>query len=192
MEQRPDQWLIDLVADTRAGLARYLARLCASADDVQDVMQEAYLQVYCALRSSGPAGHVPAALLYTIARNIAFSGRRHLKVVTAAEPAIAVGEELRRDQLCVEQQASRNQRMQRLLRVVNGLPPKCRDVFVLRMIEGLSQRAIAERLGISVSTVEKHLARGLRHCKEQLSRLESEPAAAKAQDTAVPERVRAS
>ena len=59
--------------------------------------------------------------------------------------------------------------MQMLLRAVNGLPPKCRDVFVLRMIEGLSQREIAERLGITVSTVEKHLARGLRHCKDSLA-----------------------
>lgn len=155
-------------------------------------MQEAYLQVYCLLRSSGPAGHAPAALLYTIARNIAFSRRRHLKVVTAAKPAIAVGEELRRDEVCIEQQASRKQRMQRLLRVVNGLPPRCRDVFVLRMIEGLSQRDIADRLGIAVSTVEKHLARGLHHCKEELTRLESVPVAAESQFTAASARVRAS
>ena len=52
---------------------------------------------------------------------------------------------------------------------VNQLPPKCRNVFVLRMIDGLSQRAIGERLGIAVSTVEKHLAKGLRLCKESIA-----------------------
>ena len=70
MEQ-PGKWLNDLIAETRSGLARYLARLCASPDDVPDIMQEAYLQVYCALRETGPDGHVPGALLYTTARNIA-------------------------------------------------------------------------------------------------------------------------
>jgi RNA polymerase sigma-70 factor (ECF subfamily) len=174
--QQPEKWLNDLVAETRSGLARYLARFCVSSDDVQDVMQEAYLQVFCALRKSGPEGHVPAALLYTTARNIAFSRHRHRKVVAAAGPAVSAGEQLRREQAAVEQQVDRGQQMRRLLQAVNGLPPKCRDVFVLRMIEGMSQREIAERLGISVSTVEKHLARGLQHCRTELARGLSEGA----------------
>ena len=176
--KRPDKWLSDLVAETRGGLTRYVARLCASPDDAQDVVQEAYLQVYCALRRSGPEGHVPAALLYTTARNIAFSRHRHMKVVAAAAPSVSASESLRREQASVEQQASRSQQVQMLLRAVSGLPPKCRDVFVLRMIEGLGQREIAERLGITVSTVEKHLARGLRQCKDVLGRPSADPAAA--------------
>jgi RNA polymerase sigma factor (sigma-70 family) len=176
--KRPDKWLSDLVAETSGGLSRYVARFCTTPDDVQDIVQEAYLQVYCALRRTGPEGHTPAALLYTTARNIAFSRHRHMKVVAAAAPAVSVGERLRREQANVEQQASRSQQMQMLLRAVNGLPPKCRDVFVLRMIEGLSQREIAERLGITVSTVEKHLARGLRHCKDTLEQQQAAPAAA--------------
>lgn len=167
--KQPEKWLNDLVAETRGGLARYLARLCASPDDVQDVMQEAYLQVFCALRKSGPEGHAPAALLYTTARNIAFSRLRHQKVVAAAAPAFSIDERLRREQPGVEWQASRNEQLQLMLRVVNGLPPKCRDVFVLRMIDGLSQREIAERLGIAVSTVEKHLARGLQQCRQEFT-----------------------
>ena len=167
--EQPEKWLNDLVAETRSGLARYLARICASPDDVQDVMQEAYLQVFCALRQSGPAGHTPAALLYTTARNIAFSRHRHRKVVAAAAPAVTAGERLRREQAGVEQQVDSGQQMRRLLQTVNGLPPKCRDVFVLRMIDGLSQREIAERLGIAVSTVEKHLARGLQQCRQELA-----------------------
>jgi len=167
--EQPEKWLNDLVAETRSGLARYLARICASRDDVQDVMQEAYLQVFCALRQSGPDGHTPAALLYTTARNIAFSRHRHRKVVAAAAPAVTEGEKLRREQAGIEQQVDRGQQMRRVLQAVNALPPKCRDVFVLRMIDGLSQREIAERLGIAVSTVEKHLARGLQQCRQELA-----------------------
>ena len=173
--EQPEKWLNDLVAETRSGLARYLARICASPDDVQDVMQEAYLQVFCALRQSGPDGHTPAALLYTAARNIAFSRHRHRKVVAAATPAVTAGERLRREQAGIEQQVDRGQQMRRLLQAVSGLPPKCRDVFVLRMIEGLSQREIAERLGIAVSTVEKHLARGLQQCRQELVQAQPAP-----------------
>jgi len=189
MEQvlkRPDKWLTDLVAETRGGLSRYVARFCSSQDEVQDIVQEAYLQVYCALRKTGPDGHTPAALLYTTARNIAFSRHRHRKVVAAAAPALSAGERLRREQAGIEQQVSRDQQMQMLLRALNGLPPKCREVFVLRMIEGLSQREIGERLGISVSTVEKHLARGLQQCRAELARLQA-PAAVEAAPEAAPQ-----
>lgn len=172
--RQPEKWLNDLVAETRSGLSRYLARLCASPDEVQDVMQEAYLQVFCALRGSGPEGHSPAALLYTTARNIAFSRHRHRKVVAAAAPTVSADERLRREQAGLEQQVDRGQQMRRVLQAVNGLPPKCRDVFVLRMIEGLSQREIAERLGIAVSTVEKHLARGLQQCRQELAQAQPE------------------
>ena len=178
--KRPNKWLNDLVAETRDGLARYVARFCASTADVEDVVQEAYLQVFCALRKTGPAGHTPAALLYTTARNIAISRLRHQKVVNAAAPGISMEERLRREHGGVERQASRNEQMRLLLRVVNGLPPKCRDVFVLRMIEGLSQYEIATRLGISVSTVEKHLARGLRQCKRDFAGLVSDAASGEA------------
>jgi RNA polymerase sigma-70 factor (ECF subfamily) len=184
--KRPDKWLNDLVAETSGALARYVARFCACPADVQDVVQEAYLQVYCALRETGPEGHTPAALLYTAARNIAFSRHRHLKVVRAAAPVVSLGEQLRREQSGVEQQASKRQQLQMLLRAVSGLPPKCRDVFVLRMIEGMSQREIGERLGITVSTVEKHLARGLRQCRDELAQMQAAGAASPA-ETGLPD-----
>lgn len=158
-----------LVQDTKNQLASYLRRYFASPDDVQDVLQEAYLKVFCVLRSSGSADHATSALLYTTARNLAISRLRHRQVVARSRAAVALSEELRRETRSVEQQVSANERRRFLLEVVNALPPRCREVFVLRIVEGLSQRAIGERLGISVSTVEKHLARGLQHCKARMA-----------------------
>ncbi len=167
----------ELVLVTKKPLASYLRRYFASPDDIQDVLQEAYLKVFCVLRSNGTAGHAPSALLYTTARNLAISRLRHRQVVARSADAVALSEKLRRDTRSVEQQVSSNERRRFLLEVVNALPPRCRQVFVLRIVDGLSQRAIGERLGISVSTVEKHLARGLRHCREQMA---PRPAAAAA------------
>ena len=89
-------------------------------------------------------------------------------MISKSANAVAIAEELRADRVSAEQEVSQSQRLNSLMLVVNGLAPKCREVFVLRWIHGMSQRAIGERLGIAVSTVEKHLANGLRHCKAGL------------------------
>jgi RNA polymerase sigma-70 factor (ECF subfamily) len=49
------------------------------------------------------------------------------------------------------------------------LSPRCRDIFILRRVEGLSNEEIARRHGISVNSVEKHIARALRHCQTSLA-----------------------
>ncbi len=48
------------------------------------------------------------------------------------------------------------------------LPDKCREVFMLSRFDQLSQQEIADRLGISVSTVKKHLTRALASLKNEL------------------------
>lgn len=161
-------WFERLVVETRHALARYLRQFSQSPDDIQDIVQETYLKVFCALRNAPERRESPEGLIYTTARNIAISRLRHQQVVTRAATAITVSEELRTDAKTLEQQTGRSEKLRELMRVVNTLPPKCRAVFVLRMIDGLSQREIGERLGISTSTVEKHLAKGLRHCKAEL------------------------
>lgn len=180
-------WFDELVEETKADLAAYLGRLVSSPEDVQDVMQEAYMKVYCALRDSGPDGHTPAGLLYTVARNISISRLRHLQVVERTATVVEVVEELRTATPSTEDKVSNQQKQRSLLLAVNGLPPKCREVFTLRMIHGQSQRAIAERMGIAVSTVEKHLARGLQLCREELHRDKQVPELDAQSDKAVAE-----
>ncbi|HJP68017.1 MAG TPA: sigma-70 family RNA polymerase sigma factor, partial [Sphingomicrobium sp.] len=60
--------------------------------------------------------------------------------------------------------------LQRLGETVADMPARVREVFVLRRIEGLSQRGVAERLGISVSTVEKHLAKAMLRLSDAIAR----------------------
>lgn len=53
-------------------------------------------------------------------------------------------------------------------RIVDELPPRCQDVFLLRWREGLKHREIAARLGIELKTVEMHMTRALRMIRERL------------------------
>jgi RNA polymerase sigma-70 factor (ECF subfamily) len=52
--------------------------------------------------------------------------------------------------------------LRRLSRALDHLPPRCREVIWLRRVEGMSQREVADQLGITEKTVEKHLAKGMR------------------------------
>jgi len=59
---------------------------------------------------------------------------------------------------------------------VASLPEKCRQVFLLRKVHGLRHKEIAERMSISVSSVEKYLRRGLLECRAYIREREgSEP-----------------
>ncbi len=166
------QWFDEFVVATRGELTGYLGRLLKSSDDALEVSQEAYLKVFVALRKNSGREHTPKALLYATARNVAISRLRHQRVVENSAGAVYINQELQVVERSPEQQACKSDDLHSLLHVINRLPPKCRKVLLLRMLEGLSQKQIASRLGIAVSTVEKHLAKGLRDSRDAMRELE--------------------
>jgi RNA polymerase sigma-70 factor (ECF subfamily) len=68
------------------------------------------------------------------------------------EPALAPATELIADL---------RQRLRLMETVLHSLPPRCREVFWLLRVEGNTQPAIAAQLGLSLKTVEGHVARAL-------------------------------
>lgn len=147
-------------------LRRYVASLLGdSSSDAPDIAHDAYLRTYAAMN----AGKVtnPKSLLFTAARNLAFTYRTRraqrmvptdgatLEAQATAEPATA--------DLVADRDLRAN-----LHEAILALPPGCRQVLVLRNLEGLSYNEIAARLGISLSGVEKQLQRGLRLLHEDM------------------------
>lgn len=61
--------------------------------------------------------------------------------------------------------------VERINTIVSALPPKCRDVYELSRNQHLSHREIAERLNISVKTVENHITKALKELKGALGGL---------------------
>lgn len=111
----------------------------------------------------------PSAFAMRILANLALDHFRRRKVV--AIDAVADLEELGFIDEGPDPQATvlARDELRRLARIVADLPPQCRRVFTLRKVYGLSCPQIADELGISVSTVEKHLVKGLRTCSEKLA-----------------------
>lgn len=64
---------------------------------------------------------------------------------------------------------------QALVDAIATLPPRCQAVFVMHKIHEIPQAQVADRLGISVKIVEKHLRLGLAACRERLGRGEARP-----------------
>lgn len=58
----------------------------------------------------------------------------------------------------------------RINRVINQFPPRCRQVFVLAKIEKLPYKEIARMLGISVKTIDNHVASALRQIRAVLEK----------------------
>jgi RNA polymerase sigma-70 factor (ECF subfamily) len=148
-----------LYSATLGPLRRYLTRLLGNASEAQDVAHDAYMRVYSATRGRPPTH--PEGLLYTAARRLAINRlrRRSISPISRGElfPEAAAS-----PSPGVEEQVIARQELDMLEKAIAQLPEGCRAVLLLRKIELLSHREIAERLGIAVSTVEKQHARALR------------------------------
>lgn len=131
-----------------------------------DVMQDIYIRL--ASRSSSEEVANPRAFVYRIAGNLAIDHLRlergRARYVTA-EP---VPDHLPDPNPSAEAIADAKRRLALLADAVAELPPRCREVFVLRKFEELEQHEIARRLGISRNMVEKHLRKALLHCALRL------------------------
>lgn len=146
-------------------LLRFLTRR-VGGQAAPDLLQETFLRV---LRYEKIDGVVDArAFLHTTAANLSrdFARRRETegKYVVADE----IGAEHADDAPAQDIIFDARRRTARLLAAVDALPPKCRQVFIMRRFEDLSQQEIADRLGISRNMVEKHLRLALERCRSAM------------------------
>lgn len=147
----------------RDAVARLLCGRMGREAEVADLVQEAYLRI---LRYRDSTPESLRLLLFRTALNLAVS---HGLRARSRRPHVSLGEvEIVGDLPSPEEQVEVEQRMERLLVAANALPPRCRQIFLLRLIRGLRQQEIAERCGISVRRVEQQLARAQALIREHL------------------------
>ena len=158
-------------------LKKFLSRFLSREQDIEDVAQEAYLKAYSAEQDKGEIAH-PKAFIFSIAKNIALNelNRKSRQMTDYIEEcqASAVLEASANTENTVEARES----LGVYCEAIASLPEKCRHVYLLRKVHGMAHKEIADRLGISLSTVEKHLRMGVLSCRDYLDRANNDRSAA--------------
>ncbi len=142
-------------------LRRVMFRRCGCLETAADIVQETYQRMFSG--DLWQQADNPRALMHRIAANLAtdYERRRNVRNLyidndDSHETVLQVS-----DGVDPEQISLARERLDRLVAAIDKLPPKCRNVFVLRKFEELSHAEIAERVGISRNMVEKHLRNAL-------------------------------
>lgn len=158
--------------DAAYNLARWLMR---QEDDAEDAVQEAYLRAYKSFASFD--GENPRAWLLTILRNVCYRlmrlRQRHSSVVALDEvleqgDATVVPASWLARQPTPEELAAAHDDEARLLVQIGALAPALREVLILRELEELSYREIAEVTGVPIGTVMSRLSRARARLAERL------------------------
>lgn len=135
------------------GLRRYFRYRLRSDDEAVDYVQEAFAKLTAAMRGQKPTQ--PAAYLRRIAMNLLIDRSRcerpvHCEIsVEIAVPPEQENALLAEDVMATYQTA------------LETMTDRTRTIFLLYRVDGLKYREIAERLGISIPAVQKHVARAL-------------------------------
>lgn len=143
-------------------------RAAFPAIDVDDVVQEAY----CRISELERVDHIedPRRYFFRTARNIVLEQVRRERVVRIETASGLIEMENGPvDEFSPERIVAGRSALQRVERLIDALPERARQVFRLRKIEGVSQREIAARLGLTENVVENEVARGLRRILTQMT-----------------------
>jgi len=139
------------------------------AQDTDDLLQETWLRVVRSAARYDPMQPFPR-WLFTIAMNRIRSRWR----TTSSE---IVGSEIDDDKLraCptpgADESLELEQRANAVRRLVASLPPHLSDTILLRYFEELSEREVAQRLGVPLGTVKSRLHHGIRRLRSELERI---------------------
>lgn len=161
----------ELFLRSKDGLSRLVGRIVPPTD-IEDVVQETYVKL-CQINNVDSIRQ-PQAFMYRTAKNLALDFKKQARVrltdhiddwhqFEETQQANNIGDN-------VYNQHVTNKEFGELCEAIRQLPKQCQKVFVLRKVYGYSQKDIQQKLGISQSTVEKHVSTGMKKCIEYARR----------------------
>ncbi|PCI49639.1 MAG: hypothetical protein COB49_04690 [Alphaproteobacteria bacterium] len=145
-------------------LRRMIGQYFIRTEDIEDVLQEAFVRAFAAEKIKNI--HYPKAYLHSVARNIALNELSKKSTTTLEFIEEVLGADVESNEPAADDWLHSRLEFEAFGLAVADLPPQCRKVFLLRKICGLTHKEISQKLGISTSTVEKHLAKGLYKCAD--------------------------
>lgn len=149
-----------LYCDHHGWLNGWLRKRLGNAFDAADLAQDTFVRVIKARNALEI--REPRPYLSMIAKGLLVDLFRRRSLEQAYLEALAAMPEA--EQPSLEEQAILLQALMEIDRLLHGLGTKVRQVFILSQFDGLTYPQIAERLDISVRTVNNHMAKAMEHC----------------------------
>jgi RNA polymerase sigma-70 factor (ECF subfamily) len=149
-------------------LEKLLRRRGRTREEAEDLIQEAFLRVkiYC---DQGGEVKVPEAFLVRTVLNLARDARalehRELYVKEPVETLVIADAAAAPDEVLAAED-----RLKELERTLDAINPRTREVFFMHRVDGLSYAQIADHFDVSVSAIEKHIARAMAALGRKLMR----------------------
>jgi RNA polymerase sigma-19 factor, ECF subfamily len=135
-------------------LCTYVVQFTKSMPEAEDIVQSIFVRLW-ASRETLTIVASPKAYLYRSAHNAYIDKfRKSKKEITVLETLKyeALSNQLEEDDTLLQQRITKTKKL------INGLPKRCKEIVLLSKQEGYKNREIAEKLGISIKTVEAQLA----------------------------------
>lgn len=160
--------LTRLLVHERPSLLRLAERILRDRPAAEDVTQSLWLRVQ-RIEDDPPILN-KRAYLFRLAANLATdrvrANRRHDALI---QPTDALPEDVPAEFAGADVQLAAREALDRMMRAIDELSPRAREIFILRKIDELPLEEVARRVGISRSMVVRYLQRALRHCMERLA-----------------------
>jgi RNA polymerase sigma factor (sigma-70 family) len=170
------QWIAARILPLESQIRVWLRRIAPQGLETDDVIQEAYA-IFWKLPD---ISHIrnPRTYFYQVVKRVVFEHvRKEAALGVISAPLDVESLTWLEEGFTPERILSGRQELDRLYRAITRLAEPARTIFIMRKIENLPQKVIAERLGVSEHTVENHVARGLRVILVQLSAEDEESSA---------------
>ena len=172
--QAGDEHALDhLLAAVQPQLYRYSMKMCRQPEDAEDILQESLLAIARSVRTFRGQSSL-STWIFTIARRFCIKRRRQASATASAAALVTLDAGLSDDLPAGDptpyEQAETAEAWRQVHAALSELDPGAREVLVLRDIEGLSAREVAQVVGASVSAVKSRLHRARGELRERLAR----------------------
>lgn len=145
----------------------FLYKLLNSKHDAEEIVQDTFVKIW-ERRKDFVEGNSFESFLFKIAKNSFLNLNRKKVNRRVVESNILLKQPTYSNQ--TEEYVLFEETREILDAIINDLPPKRQEIFILRRIEGLSRKEIAEKLDISVITVDSQLLKANKFIKEELKK----------------------
>lgn len=167
IEERGDKMsgVLDELLRGYSDLRRYLSRRLSS-DDAADLAQASFEAALRYVRENDVQS--PAALMFHVSNNLQIDAARRQRFLPQ-QLCEDVGDEgvdrLMRSDVTPEREYIARETLERVTQALDGLPPRCREAFVLCKLHGLSYEEAAQEMDISPTVIKKYLVQALKACR---------------------------